>query len=122
MSRMHWNGVSRLLNKQELNLQFAGEHTDDDFSYPESLVADLHFSISKIAKEVWTDERLLHAPPFLVHPIASLAGDLIVVLEDVLMKKSARSQPRTSDRMRLSELMRHRQEEHILKVTEEGRS
>jgi hypothetical protein len=97
-----------------------GEHKDGDFFYPESLVADLHFSISMIAKEVGTDERLFHAPLFLLHPIASLVGDVMVLLEDVLKKKSARSQSRTSDRMNLSDLMQRRQEKDICEITEEG--
>ena len=91
MSRMNWNDVSRLLSKQELNLEFVGEHKDDEFFHPESLVADLHFLISKVAKEVRSDERLSFAPPFLVHPIASLVGDVVVVLEDVEKKKQQRA-------------------------------
>lgn len=111
MSRMNWTDISRLLNKDDLSFKFAADPKDDDFFQPESLVTDLLLSLSKIAKEVWTDERLLHTPPFLVHPIACLVGDVMLALEDISKKKSPKSQPRPSERMRLSDLMRQRQED-----------
>ena len=113
MGRMKWKDVSRLLDREEIGLKWTCDPEPDSLFQPESFVADLHFSVSKVAREVWSDDRLLYAPPFLVHPIATLIGELLLVLEDASKKKSSSGQPRSADRIRLSELMRQRLDEEM---------
>lgn len=119
MSRMKWKDVSRLLSKNELDLDFIGHLNDDDFFHPESLVSDQVFMLSTIASETWIDKRMLFAPPFLTYPIAGLVGDIVLILEDLSKKKQGKGDPRTSERLRLSDLMRQRQEDEAANATNE---
>jgi E3 ubiquitin-protein ligase HUWE1 len=87
MSRMKWKDVALLVGQEEERVKLSHSPTDDDFFQPEHFVKGLQFAISRVVREAWLDPRFAHAPPFLVHPIASLVGEVIVALEEASKKK-----------------------------------
>lgn len=111
MSRMSWQDVALLVGEKEGNVRLARTPTDDVFFQPEHFVRGLQSAISKVVKEAWLDSRFIHAPPFLVHPIASLVGEIIVALEDSSKKKKTLPGPagsRAEGAMLLSDYFRDR--------------
>jgi hypothetical protein len=112
---MKWKEISNLLCKEELKFKFVGDPEDDTFFQPETFMVDFQLLMSKVVTQMWNNRRLYYAPPFLVHPIACLVGDLIVALENISKKKSAdgnqATASRSTERLRLSDLLRRRQDE-----------
>lgn len=125
MSRMKWKDISRLLGDESLDLTLgsASNPDSDSFFSPESFVAHLRVGCSRIVKETWIDPRLLYAPSYLVHPMATLVDEIMVSLKEASKKKSSSavvaSSHRPTDRVRLSEMIRARQDEAAREASRE---
>lgn len=125
MSRMKWKDISRLLGDESLDLSLMSTPNNDNDSFfsPESFVAFLRMGCSRIVKETWTDPRLLLAPSYLVHPMATLVDEIMVSLKEASKKKSpgtstlGTSTHRPTDRVRLSDMIRARQDQAGLEAS-----
>jgi E3 ubiquitin-protein ligase HUWE1 len=122
MSRLRWNDISLLLGIEKMEFLHIGVPDSNDFFHPESFVADFMLSMSSSTHSVWCDERIRFVPPYLVHPISGLIGDIMVFLEDLSKRKSTKSVSNASERMRLSEVLRLRppdDENELFEVSED---
>lgn len=49
---------------------------------PDKFVLSMLCILSDTALCMWKDPRFIHAPPFVVHPLSTLAGEVMIALED----------------------------------------
>jgi E3 ubiquitin-protein ligase HUWE1 len=114
MSRMKWKDVSILLSSDDIQQKSTDQSASNGFFRPEAFARDMQLTVSEIVKAAWLDPRITHAPPFLVHPIATVVGDVLVCLEEASKKKKSSPEPQgsgTSERILLSDFFRRRENE-----------
>jgi E3 ubiquitin-protein ligase HUWE1 len=121
MSRLKWKDVSLLLGIKEMIYAYIGAPNNEDFFHPESLMADFLLCMSNVLYDVCCDERIRYMPPYILHPLVGLIGDLMTALEDMSKKKVVKSISSHSDRLRLSELLRVRQPDNERNGTDHDR-
>jgi hypothetical protein len=95
LSRVKQSDLSMLLGETELSDVLQQSSSDDDTFSPEKFSRSLLCTVSETVRDTWVDPRFIHAPPHIVHPVATLVGEIIVGLEDSTKKAvstTARSQ------------------------------
>ena len=106
LSRLKWNQIPSVSGDEGIRSVLFGSVPENDFFEPEQFARGLNNGISDIVQKVWEDERLRYAPPYLVHPVAGLVGEVIVALEGLCKKKPKLSRPTHSRGQLLSEWIR----------------
>ncbi|CAB9503919.1 Probable E3 ubiquitin-protein ligase hulA [Seminavis robusta] len=91
LSRIKKSDLSKLVGKTIHASGFKQSDNDEALFSPEDFVKDMHFTLSEVVRKSWVDPRLKFAPPHIVHPFASLIGDIITGLEDAGKKRKTQS-------------------------------
>eukprot|EP00977_Amphora_coffeiformis_P002753 scaffold521_cov167-Amphora_coffeaeformis.AAC.44 len=106
LSRLKWDQIPSVSGDEGIRSILLRSVQESEFFEPEHFARGLHIGISDIIQTFWEDKRLRHAPPYLVHPVAGLVGEVIVALEDSCKKKPKTSRPTQGRGQLLSEWIR----------------
>ena len=93
LSRVKESDLAKLLGESESECS-KEEHSDENFS-PERLTRTLHCLVSDCIMDTWVDPKFVHAPPHIIHPVATLVGEVVAGLQD-----AAKKVPTTPERAR----------------------
>ena len=121
MSRMKWEEVARLLSGDDdgtdlyrrITSTKSASDGSNTFFLPEEFSKYLQISVSEVVRSAWLDPRFVYTPPFFLHPVATLVGEVLVCLE-----AASKNTPETqssgsveSGRLLLSDFIRRRENE-----------
>lgn len=105
LSRLKWDQIPSISGTESNLPGFLQPIPGTEFFEPEHFASGLHIYISDLIHKVWVDPRIRNAPPYLMHPVATLVGEIIVALEDS-SKKKPKNKPAQSRGQLLSDWIR----------------
>ena len=91
LSRLKRSDLTLILGEKDLREVFDQSDSGEMFS-PEKLSRTMLCNVSETVMETWVDSRLVHAPPHITHPIATLVAEIIGGLEDSTKKPTTSAQ------------------------------
>ena len=94
LSRVKLTDLATLLGETKALEATNHDGADEETFSPERFTRTLYCGVSETLMGAWTDQRFIHAPPYIVHPIATLVTEIIVGLEDAT-KKVKKALPRS---------------------------
>jgi E3 ubiquitin-protein ligase HUWE1 len=94
LSRVKLTDLATLLGETKASKTIKDDGADAETFSPERFTRTLYCGVSETLMGAWTDQRFIHAPPYIVHPIATLVTEIIVGLEDAT-KKVKKALPRS---------------------------
>lgn len=89
LSRLKESDLASLLGEKETDGLSTLSTTDEETFTPETFFRKLLCTISNSVRVLWNDNRLVFAPPYVIHPIAMLVSDVINGLEESSKSTSA---------------------------------
>jgi E3 ubiquitin-protein ligase HUWE1 len=83
LSRIKLKDISTLVGLDDSHNAFSKSGKLDNFFQPEDIWRVLQTTVSYVVRELWSDALFPKTPPYLVHPVTNLIGEILVALEDI---------------------------------------